>query len=325
MTTRPQDLADPLPLRDGAFVPATLEARAAAHLRRCAEIGIPAAPPVRQLGSPSARPRWRPAPVAVLAAMFGLVLAGLAGAVGVRHMMARTEETTGRAAVEPGRVTSHRPAPPPLHAVPEASLAHRQAPSTALPPRNRPTARHDEPARPRSVETAEKPAPPAVVSSLAEETAVLESALRKLRRERDAAGALAALDGYGRSFPGGVLAREAETTRVEALLVLGRGSAALGVLERMAFGTSPRDTELQLTRGTLRADAGRCLEAEDDLTQVLARAASRAASERALWTRASCRSRRADWAGARTDLERYLQRFPDGRFSSEARRALSTM
>jgi hypothetical protein len=181
----------------------------------------------------------------------------------------------------------------------------------------------------RRVRAAAVPAPAASVpsaapaSTLAEESVLLEGALRRLRRDRDGAGALVVLDGYRSRFPSGELSHEAERTRVEALLLLGRSRPALQVLDAMSFGASSRDLQLHLVRGELRAEAGRCAEAEGDFADVLGRAGGSEGAARALYGRASCRSRRGDQSGARADLEAYLARFPTGRHASEVRKALA--
>jgi hypothetical protein len=171
---------------------------------------------------------------------------------------------------------------------------------------------------------ARHPEPPAT-SALATETAILERALAALRQDHDAAAALAALDEHEKAFPRGALGHEADATKVEALLELGREVPALRVLDAMTFGGSRRDLGLRLNRATLRAAAGRCLDAEADYARVLHAVTAGPLAEHALYGRASCRTRRADWAGARADLERYVQQFPSGTFAAEARRALERL
>src|SRR6185436_15905415 len=71
-----------------------------------------------------------------------------------------------------------------------------------------------------------QPEPPAAAapaeSSLSREATLLGRALKALRRDRDPAAALRALDEYRASFPGGTLAVEARVARVDALLLLKR-------------------------------------------------------------------------------------------------------
>ncbi len=161
-------------------------------------------------------------------------------------------------------------------------------------------------------------------SGLAAESALLETALRHLRKDRDGARALAALDDYRRQFPSGELVHEAQRTRVEAFLLQGQSRSALDMLDGMTFGGSVRDLDLLVMRAELRAEGSRCPEAIMDFTAVLAHAGvGDRAAERALFGRASCRSRTSDQPGARSDLDLYLRRFPEGKRAAQARSALS--
>jgi TolA-binding protein len=155
-------------------------------------------------------------------------------------------------------------------------------------------------------------------SALAQETASLERAVKALRHDHDAATALRAIDDHLHTFPNGQLHSEAELTRVEALLHLGRKSEALVTLEKIPLQHAPR--ELTVIRGELRAEAGRCKEAVRDFASAVD--GSDELAERALVGRADCRSRSGDDAGARADLNHYLERFPDGRFVARAKSAL---
>jgi len=177
-----------------------------------------------------------------------------------------------------------------------------------------------------SVAPADVTPPPLAVerntSVLAQESALLADALRKLRQRDDPGAALVLLDGYESRFGAGALAPEAALARIEALIKLRRNADALSLLERMA--PAPRGTgrELLITRAELRAAAGRCAAAQPDFDLLLAgHPAFDAVTERALWGRASCRAG-ADAKGARLDLQDYLARFPDGRFAADARAAL---
>jgi hypothetical protein len=168
------------------------------------------------------------------------------------------------------------------------------------------------------------PAEPARTSAIAEEAALLGAALRALREGDDAPGALALLDAHDARFGAtGALGDEASTTRVEALLRLGRHTRALALLDEQSPRPVGRGRELLVSRGELRADAGRCAEAVTDFDALLADdAAADGAAERALYGRAACRARTVDAAAARADLETYLARYPDGRFASRVRAAL---
>jgi hypothetical protein len=79
-----------------------------------------------------------------------------------------------------------------------------------------------------------------------------------------------------------------------------------------------RRTELRLVRAELRASAD-CRAALGDFDRVLSAGAAGNVEERALRGRALCRSSRGDAAGARSDAERYLTKYPEGRFAVELR------
>ncbi|HTQ02728.1 MAG TPA: hypothetical protein VMI54_02685 [Polyangiaceae bacterium] len=153
---------------------------------------------------------------------------------------------------------------------------------------------------------------------LARESAALERALTALRREHDAAGALALLDRYAADFPAGELRLEADVARVDANLALGKDSAALALLDRLPLEHVGRGLELRLVRAELTAtrDCGR---ANLDFDRVLASHPAPAFDERALFGRASCRQKVGDASGSRADLETYLARYPEGRFAAAAR------
>ena len=165
------------------------------------------------------------------------------------------------------------------------------------------------------------PPPP---SSAAVEQALLGDVLRSLRAQRDPSAALALLDEHARRFPETVLAPEAGMLRVEALLGLGRRTQALSVLDGLPLASMPNRNERLVLRGELRAAARRWPEARADFDGLLAALASandaksRDLQERALWGRASARSRLGDAAGARADLASYLRDFPSGRFATQA-------
>jgi hypothetical protein len=163
------------------------------------------------------------------------------------------------------------------------------------------------------------------------EQVLLARAIRSLRTARQPESALALLDEYLARFPRGSLLPEATRLRTEALLELGQKPAALAELSREPAGGMPGSEDERLVRGELRAAAGRWQEALADFDAVvrtrLAHGPAVAApisaklrdrSERALWGRASARSHLGDDAGARTDLQEYLRRFPRGRFAAQA-------
>jgi len=169
----------------------------------------------------------------------------------------------------------------------------------------------------------EAPASPAREdpSLLAMESRLLTTALGQLRTQHDYSGALATLAEYDARFPEGVLRSEAALAKLDALTALGKTTAALGLLESMDIA-GPRAAELLVLRGELRASAGRDREAVADFSRSLAGRAAPALRERALYGRASCRSRTGDRSGAASDLNDYLLEFPDGQHSAEARRIM---
>jgi len=169
------------------------------------------------------------------------------------------------------------------------------------------------------------PATPASVpSAAADPQAMLGQALRSLRADHDATGALEILDRHAALFPRSPLSSERSVLEVEALLALGRRDEALIRLDGMSFDNIPRSAERHVVRGELRARARRWGEAVADFDQALAHAGgTRVWQERALWGRAVARARAGDVAAARGDLQSYLQLYPTGRFASEAARLLA--
>jgi hypothetical protein len=164
---------------------------------------------------------------------------------------------------------------------------------------------------------------PAPASPLAEESALLARALRVLQQDHDPAAALKLFDEHAARFPAGPLATEERIGRVEALLQLGHPDEALALLDPMTLPSKGRRRDMLVTRGELRARAGRCAEALIDFGVALtSEAHDDAAAERALYGRGACRARLGDSDGARSDLTTYLARFPSGRFAADVRAML---
>jgi hypothetical protein len=123
---------------------------------------------------------------------------------------------------------------------------------------------------------------------------------------------------YDATFPHGVLSLEARVLRIDALLALGKRSEALALLDTMPLDRVGRGVELRLVRAELRA-SGDCGSALPDFDRVLAGGSAASVEERALRGRSLCRASLGDTAGARGDAERYLAKYPTGRFVSELR------
>lgn len=173
---------------------------------------------------------------------------------------------------------------------------------------------------------------PVVPSAIAVEQALLGQAMRMLRDGHDARTALSLLAEHGERFPKGAFHAEETMLRIEALLALGQRDEALAVLDRAPLASLPNRDEQLVVRGELRAANRRWREAKQDFDEALktsglpaASAKNRDIQERALWGRASARSRLGDQAGARADLDLYLRHFPGGRFAGPATSLLKGM
>jgi TolA-binding protein len=275
-------------------------------------------------------PRWdrltiarRPALAAVFAA--GVVFVGLGAHAGIgRAVTASISWITATRAEYSAPATGgvHPPAQPSLGPVGD----HGPSPPPAAPPQTTNPPAPDSPveeARPvhRRAALKSNGSPMRDGSPLARESRLLAQALDQLRGARDYTGALATLAEYDARFPHGVLAREAALARLDALTALGQSEAALQLLESMDM-SGPRATEMLVLRGELRANAGRHRDAIGDFDRALSARLGRALRERALYARASSRSRQGDFEGARRDLEDYAARFPEGPHAAEVRRLL---
>lgn len=179
--------------------------------------------------------------------------------------------------------------------------------------------------------SAQTPPAPSVAQDSKEETELtLEArlialALRQMRQEKNPNKALTTLADYRSQFPRGLLAREAELARVDALLLMDRRRDALGVLETLnaqGFSGVPRADEMKLLRGELLAELGQCAEAMPAFEAAISLHGAEDLRERAWFWRASCRAAQGDIEGSRMELKRYLELFPGGRFAPKARSAL---
>jgi hypothetical protein len=272
-------------------------------------------------------PRWHLTSLrwAALAILLGSTVTAGAAIVGVRVVRAvRLAQEQRRRAPSPTPVPSHgavspapaaeaaaepiqppEPIPPPL----ELPLAEKSSTLSETP-----AARHGTPTRHAGA-----------AAGLTEESRMLHAALEQMNVRGDATSALAQLDSYRTSYPTGVLSREADVARVDALLRLGREADALALLDGAAhegFAGYPRPGQLRVLRGELLARLGRCGEAIPIFTSALADPQAGQSAERALYGRAHCRAILGETDGSRSDLDRYLALYPQGHFAAEARRAV---
>jgi len=116
--------------------------------------------------------------------------------------------------------------------------------------------------------------PPAVFIASPQSPALAEvtqmrDALKKLRADRDPAGAMPLLDDYDRRFPGGLLHDEVSAMRIEALMALDRTGEALEKVEALPDSLVARWPRLRIVRGELRANHGRCADAMADFAALL--------------------------------------------------------
>jgi hypothetical protein len=244
---------------------------------------------------------------------------GAPSPMGVAAPVAKKYPSPVRPADPPATLPEPLPAPPAPGAIPEEPRPHLAPP--------RPRARVAMVAKPAlTVEALPAPSP------IAAEQELVARALKALRDDRQAQAALAILGEHARQFPNGILRSEASLLRIEALLALGRKDEALSVLDRAPIASAPNRDEQLVLRGELRSSNGRWIEAREDFDEVLRRhadtlaaaAKTRGLQERALWGRASARSRLGDEAGARADLTLYLRLFPNGRFAEWAAKLLKS-
>jgi hypothetical protein len=114
----------------------------------------------------------------------------------------------------------------------------------------------------------------------------LAAAIRQLRVEQAPKAALATLDRHIAELSRNGLGHEVLLVRVEALLLLHRDKDVLRLLDGTSLTDVAAQRSLLLTRGELRAAAGRCGEALGDFEVVLAK--SNPPDQRALQGRAAC-------------------------------------
>jgi len=315
------------------------EAVAGAMLRSAAVVRPFGAKELAEVGArlPS-KERFRARPLAwQLAIAASLVLFGGALSVAVSHVLhmpssdkreppvvAPASKHVRHAALGATGPAKQPPAPPPV-ILPESAPPFTQ-PAAPHPARALAFRERIEPAAPvQSMDPALAPPAASAPSPLALESRLLARAIAKLRQEGDAEQALAILDQHHAEFgAGGALTPEANATRIEALLRLGRHSQALALLDAQPPATTGVGREMLVARAELRADKGRRASALHDFDLLLrADVPADSVTERALYGRAVCRGKMGSWEEARKDFERYLATFPEGRFADKARAAVN--
>lgn len=256
-----------------------------------------------------------------LATLAALLLASAATASGAmtlwrRYVAGAAED--GASAVRPHARREHAPS---TAVAPAADVEPVVEPRPAREPAHEPSRVHRAtlaPVRRAAVEAVDP----------VTEAKVLSDALAELRQAHDPRGALAKLDQYARAYPRGVLASEARSARLEALLALDDRRGALGLLDERTTFAGRLGAEQLLMRAELRASVGRYADALDDFDRVLGPGAATSAStstdaERALYGRAVTLGHLGRDARARADLEAYRQRFPAGKHAGEVARLLA--
>jgi len=252
-------------------------------------------------------------------AMAILLLLSMGGAVGAAGLLLRrAHRAAPPAAARPLALMKPMHSDPgrrgPMAVLPEAPA---DVPPGPVPPASGPVTRAAGPtaalARPRKAVV--YPAP-------VTEAGLLATAFRALRAHSDAAAALRTLDEYDRAFPDGALSSEARVARVDALMIQGRRSEALSVLETFDGAPTSPPRNVLLLRGELLAETGRCSRAERDFDEVIRAGIRGDAEARALFGRGACRLNTGDSAAGRADLQRYLGWYPGGSFAQAAREGL---
>jgi hypothetical protein len=219
----------------------------------------------------------------------------------------RAPGATGALRSEPApNAVEETPLPPP----PDTAAA--LAPASPAPAPHRPIA-HSPPRGARPTTAAPDPA--------ALESAELQLGLTQKSRG-ELALAVTTLDRYRRDHPQGQFVGEAALAELDAELRLDRRADALALLRELGEAPElPRWDELRLLRAELEAEQGGCAAAlrvfeESSTLQALA--------ERALYDRASCLQKLGRIEESRRAFAAFLERYPEGRRSVEARRALGS-
>lgn len=310
---------DPLRWRQSTRDPSALPARAADLVDAVrAEPPLPAEALARiKLAVVTRRPVQR------RALPFGLRFALLAGVFLASVATAKGTMLLWRYVVAPAAPAQHRIG----RAQSPAPVAATVTPAPVVIPLDQPAAVTAEVAAPPVAAPARmRHAERRVAYDTTTEAQLLGRALSRLRQDHDARGALKLLDQYASTFPRGVLASEALSARLEAVIQLDDRAAALRLLDDRSAFAGRLGAEQLLTRAELRASAGRYADALVDFDRLLGPLATAVAPgtlDRALYGRAVCLGHLGRDDRARDDLEAYRKRYPNGRYAAEVSRLLA--
>ncbi len=152
---------------------------------------------------------------------------------------------------------------------------------------------------------------------------LLSSAQKAARIEKNPSEALNLVEKYFKEFDNGQLRPEAVLLQLEALLTLGRTAEALNIAQSLDLRNAPSELPLRMIRAELRIQRKQCVQAQEDLQEVIARASSPDLLSRGLYGRGVCRSLAGDLDGARADLGRVADDYPTSAVAAQAVRALN--
>lgn len=289
-TDVPAPAPAPVSVLDPAAVPAPVAAAAPAPIP--AASGPAAQGPARaEQAPPSLQPTVAPQPAGALRPIPAERVREPVRAPAVKSVQAKSPQSSAKAVALPALQPAVAPAQP--AAVPDL------VPVTDLPKHpiapvatTMQLAWVDPPASAASAPVRTLPDARQAAPTPAENGAVplkhLSAAVHALRAEHSPEAALALLDRYSDELEENSVSHEALLLRVEAMLKLERRSEVLSLLDAAPLTGVAASRTLLLTRGELRASAGRCAEAVTDFNLVLVQ--TQGHNKRALAGIAKCRS-----------------------------------
>lgn len=239
---------------------------------------------LRQQEARGRRLRW----TAVSTVLLGALLA-IGTAVRMSSVSADAAGgSRGQVRFEPRTAPAPVPGVAPAPAAPAAAQGAPTLPARRAGPIERAAERSGARSAPHPPVGGVAPAPEGEPQAEDAEAALLGRAIMQLRRQGDAAGALATLAEYRQTFPAGALQAEVTLVRAEALLREDRQAELLEELTPEKLARMPRAAELSLLRAEALVRLDRCDEAAAaiDVAQKLAPDLG----ERAQALRARCRS-----------------------------------